>query len=71
ALAPWKAGRALLTLQDGPLWLLGLGTTASLVAFFTHGVIDYFLFSTPLYVIFWFLLSISGKWVTLKAENVQ
>lgn len=71
ALALWKAGRALLTSQRGPMWLLGLGATASLAAFFTHGVVDYFLFSTPLYVIFWFLLSVSGKWVTLKAENVQ
>jgi O-antigen ligase len=71
ALALWQAGRALLTSQRGPMWLLGLGATASLAAFFTHGVVDYFLFSTPLYVIFWFLLSISGKWVTLKAENMQ
>ena len=70
-LALWQAGRALLTSQRGPIWLLGLGATASLAAFFTHGVVDYFLFSTPLYMIFWFLLSASGKWVTLKAENVQ
>jgi hypothetical protein len=70
-LALWQAGHALLRSQRGPMWLLGLGVTASLAAFFTHGVVDYFLFSTPLYAIFWFLLSVSGIWVSLKAENVQ
>ncbi|MEP6776446.1 MAG: O-antigen ligase family protein, partial [Chloroflexota bacterium] len=41
ALALWQAGRALLTSQRGPMWLLGLGASASLAAFFTHGVVDY------------------------------
>jgi O-antigen ligase len=71
ALALWNTGRALLTSQRGPIWLLGLGVTASLAAFFTHGVVDYFLFSTPLYLVFWFLLSVSGRWATLRTESMQ
>jgi hypothetical protein len=50
---------------------LGLGATASLVAFFVHGVADYFLFSTPLYMVFWFMLSVSGRWSALESEGVR
>jgi len=58
-LALWRAGRGVLR---GPLdarWAIGLGVGASLVAFFFHGFLDYFLFSTPLYVIFWLLLGVA------------
>ena len=68
-LALWNAFRALLRSPRGPLWLLGLGATASLVAFFVHGVADYFLFSTPLYMVFWFMLSVSGRWSALESEG--
>jgi hypothetical protein len=61
-LALWRAGRDLLRAPTGPVWLLGIGATAALVAFFAHGVVDYFLFSTPIYVIFWFLLAASARW---------
>lgn len=60
--ALWRAGRDLMRSAVGPMWLLGLGATAALVAFFAHGMVDYFLFSTPIYVIFWFLLAISSRW---------
>jgi O-antigen ligase len=70
-LALWTAFRALLRSPRGPLWLLGLGATASLVAFFVHGVADYFLFSTPLYMVFWFMLSVSGRWSALESEGLR
>jgi hypothetical protein len=70
-LALWNAFRALLRSPRGPLWLLGLGATASLVAFFVHGVADYFLFSTPLYMVFWFMLSVSGRWSALESEGLR
>ncbi len=59
-LALWRAVRGLLRMPTGPSWLLGVGTTSALVAFFAHGVVDYFLFSTPIYVVFWFLLAASA-----------
>lgn len=61
-LAMWHALRDLLKSAVGPVWLFGLGATAALVAFFAHGVVDYFLFSTPIYVIFWFLLAAASRW---------
>lgn len=61
-LALWRTGRNLLRTPVNAVWLLGLGATASLVAFFAHGLLDYFLFSTPIYVIFWFLLAASSRW---------
>jgi O-antigen ligase len=38
-------------------WLAGLG--ASLVAFFVHGTLDYFLDFTPVYVLFWLIVGLS------------
>ena len=59
----WLALRRLLR---GPLdarWAIQLGATAALVAFLFHGFADYFLFSTPMYTVFWFLLAVvSGQW---------
>jgi hypothetical protein len=52
----------------GPIWVLGVGTTAAVVAFFFHGVVDYFLFATPIYVLFWFLMSICVSWPALAAR---
>lgn len=60
--AMWRAVRDLLRATVGPVWILGVGATAALVAFFAHGMVDYFLFSTPIYVIFWFLIAASSRW---------
>jgi O-antigen ligase len=60
-LALWLALRRLLR---GPLdarWAIHLGATAGLVAFFFHGFADYFLFSTPMYTVFWFLLAVGVR----------
>ncbi|HET9492856.1 MAG TPA: O-antigen ligase family protein [Chloroflexia bacterium] len=46
----------------GPVWLLGLGASAACTAFFAHGFVDYFLFATPIYVLFWFLLGVAVHW---------
>jgi hypothetical protein len=61
-LALWRAGRNLLREPLDAAWAAGLGVTAALVAFFLHGVADYFLFSTPMYTIFWFLLGVAVLW---------
>ncbi len=55
----WQAGRRVLRAPAGPAWALGLGATAALAAFFAHGFVDYFLFSTPLYTAFWFLAAVA------------
>jgi hypothetical protein len=59
-LALWLALRGILRAPVDARWAIGLGVGASLAAFFFHGFLDYFLFSTPLYVIFWLLLGLSG-----------
>jgi O-antigen ligase len=56
------SNRSALLNRSSSVWFLGVGATASLVAFFAHGMVDYFLFSTPIYVIFWFLLAASARW---------
>jgi O-antigen ligase len=61
-LALWRAWRNLLREPVGTAWILGLGATAAIVAFFAHGVVDYFLFATPIYVIFWFLTAVAVNW---------
>ena|GEM_PF-745199 len=43
--------------NSGGLWVVTMGAAASLVAFFLHGLADYFLFATPFYVVFWFLIA--------------
>jgi len=62
-LALWRAFRSVLRQPVGPAWIMGLGATAAVVAFFAHGVVDYFLFATPIYLIFWFLMSVAVNWV--------
>jgi len=61
-LALWRAAQNVLRRPAGPLWLLGLGATAALVAFFAHAVVDYFLFATPIYVCFWFIMAVAVNW---------
>lgn len=60
-LAIWRAVRNIMRERPGSVWVICLGATASIMAFFLHGVADYFLFATPIYVIFWFLLAASTK----------
>jgi O-antigen ligase len=45
------------------VWLAGLG--ASMLAFFVHGTLDYFLDFTPVYVLFWLIV---GLTTTLSGE---
>jgi O-antigen ligase len=61
-LAMWKAARNVLREPVGPLWVVGLGACAALIAFFAHGVLDYFLFATPMYVSFWFIMAVATNW---------
>jgi O-antigen ligase len=48
--------RSPLTVVQG-LWLAGLG--ASLLAFFVHGTLDYFLEFTPVYLLFWLIVGLA------------
>jgi O-antigen ligase len=57
-----RIARNVLRRPVGPAWLLGLGASAAVIAFFAHGFVDYFLFATPLYVLFWFLLGVALLW---------
>jgi hypothetical protein len=57
-----RIARNLLSEQSGPVWLLGLGASAACIAFFAHGIVDYFLFATPIYILFWFLLGVAIHW---------
>jgi uncharacterized membrane protein len=59
-LAMWRGGRNVLHGEVGAAWVIGLSATAALAAFFLHGLADYFLFSTPIYIMFWMLMGISG-----------
>src|SRR5262249_35539576 len=61
-LAIWKAAQNVLRAPVGPLWVVGLGACAALIAFFAHGVLDYFLFATPIYVAFWFTMAVAINW---------
>ncbi len=67
-LALWRAARNVLGQPVGSLWLVGLGATAALVAFFAHGVVDYFLFATPIYVSFWFLMAVAVNWPNAESK---
>jgi O-antigen ligase len=62
ALALRRMARNVLRGSTGPVWLLGLGASAACVAFFAHGFVDYFLFATPIYILFWFLLGVAVLW---------
>jgi hypothetical protein len=59
-LALWLALARVVRAPPDARWAISLGVGASLVAFFLHGFLDYFLFSTPLYVIFWLLIGVSS-----------
>jgi hypothetical protein len=61
-LALWRAIRNLTSSEwrvASGEWIIGLGATAALIAFLVHGFVDYFLFSTPLYIAFWFIMAVS------------
>ena len=64
-LAVWRSARNVMREPVDALWVVSLGTTASLFAFFFHGFADYFLFSTPMYIIFWFVMAVSVCWPRL------
>jgi hypothetical protein len=65
----WRAARNVLRQPVGSLWLVGLGATAALVAFFAHGVVDYFLFATPIYVSFWFIMAVAVNWPDAESKR--
>ena len=67
-LALWKATRNVLREPASPVWIVGLGATAALAAFFAHGVVDYFLFATPIYVSFWFLMAVAVNWPSANSS---
>jgi O-antigen ligase len=67
-LALWRAARNLLREHVDASWMVALGATAALVAFLVHGFVDYFLFSTPLYIAFWFVMATSVCWTTVGRQ---
>ena len=54
--------------QMAGMWVVCVATSAALISFFVHGLVDYFLFSTPLYTIFWFIMAISATWPLLISD---
>jgi len=68
-LAVWHSARNILREPVGAVWIVALGMTAGLVAFFFHGFVDYFLFSTPIYIIFWFAMAVSVFWPKLVLSD--
>ncbi|MFL5732968.1 MAG: O-antigen ligase family protein [Chloroflexia bacterium] len=70
AVSMWLALRGVLRGPVDGRWALCLGATAGLAAFFFHGFFDYFLFSTPMYAVFWFLLglAVSSRRQTLTPD---
>ncbi len=64
-LAVWRSIRNILREPVDALWVACLGMTAGLIAFYFHGFADYFLFSTPMYIIFWFAMAVSVFWPKL------
>ncbi|MDQ5822590.1 MAG: O-antigen ligase family protein [Chloroflexota bacterium] len=72
-LALWRTLRNVLVPFDGGnqpmytagVWVVCVAAGAALLSFFLHGMVDYFLFSTPLYTIFWFIMAISTQWRNL------
>jgi O-antigen ligase len=72
-LALWRTGRNVLRpFEEGTrpvytagVWVVCMAAGAALLSFFLHGLVDYFLFSTPLYTIFWFIMAISTLWPML------
>jgi O-antigen ligase/polysaccharide polymerase Wzy-like membrane protein len=53
----------------GPLALLGLGLAASLLAFFLHGLLDYFLEFTPVYLLFWLIVGLLLAAQSLRRDS--
>lgn len=69
-LALWRTAcnvRLLRTLRQPSVRMVAvwLGPSAALVSFAVHGFTDYFLFSTPLYTAFWFILGVGVLWPRL------
>jgi putative inorganic carbon (hco3(-)) transporter len=50
--------RRLRSPAGGPLQIWAIGTMASMLAFFVHGLLDYFFQFTSLYLLFWMLLGL-------------
>ncbi|MEO8285854.1 MAG: O-antigen ligase family protein [Chloroflexota bacterium] len=69
ALILWCAIRSLMREPVGPVWIAGIGVTAALVAFYVHGLVDYFLFSTPIYLAFWFLVAVAVGWPRMSVPG--
>jgi hypothetical protein len=65
----WLAGRNLMRERVDARWVAALGVTGSVAAFFVHGLGDYFLFSTPLYTIFWLLLAVGTSWPRMTPQG--
>jgi hypothetical protein len=59
-LAPSVAAgiRALRSPPDGPVSPWSVGLAVSLLAFFLHGLLDYFLEFTPVYLLFWLIVGL-------------
>ncbi|MEO6456973.1 MAG: O-antigen ligase family protein [Chloroflexia bacterium] len=68
-LAIWRSVRNILREPVDALWVVTVGMTAGLAAFFFHGFLDYFLFSTPIYIIFWFAMAVSVFWPRLVSPS--
>jgi hypothetical protein len=65
----WHAGRNLVREPVDARWILGLGAAAALAAHTVHGLADYFLFSTPLYISFWLVLAIGALWPGMLSQQ--
>ncbi|HEX8599924.1 MAG TPA: O-antigen ligase family protein [Chloroflexia bacterium] len=73
-LALWRTVRNVLmpfdhgnqAMYTAGVWVVCVAAGAALLSFFLHGLVDYFLFSTPLYTIFWFIMAISTQWGDLE-----
>jgi hypothetical protein len=76
-LALWRSMRNMLMPFDpanrpmytAGVWVVCVAAGAALLSFLLHGLVDYFLFSTPLYTAFWFIMAISTQWGNLGMRN--
>jgi O-antigen ligase len=68
-LALVRLTRNIVTQPTGARWVLAAGVSAASVAFFLHGFADYFLFTTPIFVMFWLCLSISVLWPQMNRRE--
>lgn len=69
--ALYQSARNILRAPVGPMWVIGLGATAAVLAFFVHGMVDYFLFATPLYLLFWFMMSVAVNWPLTTSDGIK